>query len=78
MNGSQCTIVWHVDDLKVLHKDEAVVTYFAQELRPRNRNKLKIKRGKVFDYLDMNFDFESCPGTTVCLTSSDHPVFKNL
>ena len=26
VNGSQCTIVWHVDDLKVSHKDEAVVT----------------------------------------------------
>ena len=39
VNRSQCTIVWHVDDLKVSHKDEAVVTYFAQELGRRNRNK---------------------------------------
>ena len=26
------TVVWHVDDLKVSHKDEAVVTNFAREL----------------------------------------------
>jgi len=26
VDRSQCTIVWHVDDLKVSHKDEAVVT----------------------------------------------------
>ena len=65
VNGSQCTAVWHVDDLKVSHKDEAVVTYFAQELGCRNRNKLKIKRGKVFDYLGMDLDFESCPGTMI-------------
>lgn len=65
VNGSQCTVVWHVDDLKVLHKDEAVVTYFAQELGRRNRNKLKIKRGKVFDYLGMDLDFESNPGTMI-------------
>ena len=45
VNGSQCTTVWHVDGLKVSHKDETVVTYFAQELGRRNRNKLKIKRG---------------------------------
>ena len=34
VNGSQCTftIVWHVGDLKVSHRDKAVVTYFAQEL----------------------------------------------
>ena len=25
VNGSQCTVVWHVDDLKVSHKDETVV-----------------------------------------------------
>ena len=39
-----------------------MVTYFAQELGRRNRNKLKIKRGKVFDYLGMDIDFESYPG----------------
>merc|ERR1711966_385244 len=50
---------------KVSHKDEAVVTYFAQELGRRNRDKLKIKRGKVFDYLGMDLDFESCPGTMI-------------
>ena len=65
VNGSQCTVVWHVDDLKISHRDEAVVTYFAQELGRRNRNKLKIKRGKVFDYLGMDLDFESCPGTMI-------------
>ena len=30
-NRSQCTIVWHVDDLKVSHKDEDVVAYFIQK-----------------------------------------------
>merc|ERR1711966_624925 len=64
-NGSQCTIVWHADDLKVSHKDEAVVTYFAQELGRRNRNKPKIKRDKVFDYLGMDLDFESCSSTMI-------------
>ena len=32
VNGSQCTVVWHINDLKVSHKDEAVTAYFAQEL----------------------------------------------
>jgi hypothetical protein len=26
VDGEQCTIVWHVDDLKILHKDPKVVT----------------------------------------------------
>ena len=63
LNGSQCTVVWHVDDLKVSHKDKDVVMYFTQELGRRNRDKLKIKRGKVFGYLGMNLDFESCLST---------------
>ena len=57
--------MWHVDDLKVSHKDEAVVTYFAQELGRWNRNKLQNKRGKVFVYLGMILEFELCPGTMI-------------
>ena len=51
--------------MKVSHKDEDVVTYFAQELGSRNQDKLKIKRGKVFDCLGMDLDFESCLGTMI-------------
>ena len=54
-----------MDDLNVSHKDEAVVTYFLQELGRRNKDRLKIKRGKVFDYLGMDIDFESDPGTLI-------------
>ena len=54
-------MVWHVDDLKVSHKSEAVVTIFAEELGFHNKDILKIKRGKEFDYLGMDIDFESCP-----------------
>ena len=65
VNGAQCTVVWHVDDLKVSHRDESVVTYFASELAKRNRGKFKIKRGKVFDYLGMDLDFGSVPGVLI-------------
>ena len=47
------------------HKEEAVVTHFAKELSRRNKDKLKIKRGKVFNYLGMDVDFESCPGAMI-------------
>ena len=32
VNGAQCTVYWHVDDLKVFHVDEAVVTTFSFKL----------------------------------------------
>ena len=46
VRGSQCTVVWYVDDLKVSHKDEAVVTPFAQELAKRNQDKIKISEAR--------------------------------
>ena len=58
---SECTVCWPVDDLKVLHKEEMVVTYFAGKLAKQNQDKTKFKRGEVFDYLDMELDFESEP-----------------
>ena len=30
VNGAQCIVCWHVDDLKVSHMDEAVVPLLAQ------------------------------------------------
>eukprot|EP00957_Ditylum_brightwellii_P073453 5581951-Ditylum_brightwellii.AAC.1 len=30
---SQCTVVWHVDDLKISHKDKSVVTEMIDKLQ---------------------------------------------
>ena len=43
VSGSQCTVVWHVDDLNVSHQDEVVLTYFASKLAKRNQDKIKTK-----------------------------------
>ena len=32
VNGAKCTVCWHVDDLKVFHMDEAIVTAFSLKL----------------------------------------------
>ena len=59
INGKQCTIVWHVDDLKISHKDAKVVTSIIEELEKRfgKTMPLSISRGKVHEYLGMIFDF---------------------
>ena len=33
INGSQCTIVWHVDDLKISHKDSTVIDEIIASLK---------------------------------------------
>jgi hypothetical protein len=65
INDKQCTIVWHVDDLKVTHVDPVVVTTilnlldgkYGQEIVGGKRAPLTITRGTVHDYLGMTLDY---------------------
>ena len=51
INGSQMIVTWHVDDLKVSHRDPFEITKFAEYLFSVYGKKLTVKRGKVHDYL---------------------------
>ena len=51
------TVTWHVDDLKVSHKDPFEITKFATYLSSIYGKKLSVKRGKVHDYLGMDLDY---------------------
>ena len=59
INGSQCTIIWHVDDLKISHIDPNVITDIIGKLSAvfGSESPLTICRGKVYDYLGMTIDF---------------------
>ena len=59
INGSQCTILWHVDDLKILHVDPEVVTEVIDliELEFGKEAPLTKLRGPVHEYLGMTIDF---------------------
>ena len=49
------TVTWHVDDLKISHKESDEVTKFITELGKRYGNDLTVHRGKVHSYLGMHF-----------------------
>ena len=59
INGSQCTIVWHVDDLKISHADEKVVTEVIKMIDGEfgKEDPVTVKRGKVHNFLGMKLDF---------------------
>jgi hypothetical protein len=59
INGKQFTVLWHVDDLKLSHMDEAVVEQIIAKLDERYGKEapLVVTRGKVHDYLGMTLDF---------------------
>jgi hypothetical protein len=59
INGKQCTILWHVDDIKVSHVDPKVVSSILELLNKAYGGvaPLVVTRGKKHDYLGMTLDF---------------------
>jgi hypothetical protein len=59
INGKQCTILWHVDDLKISHVDQAVLEDILASLNERfgKEQPLTVTRGDVHDYLGMTIDY---------------------
>ena len=53
IEGSQCTIVWYVDDNKISHAEEEVITNHIQILE-KYFGKFTITRGKTHSYLGMD------------------------
>ena len=57
VDGKQMTVVWHVDNLKVLHVLLKQVEGFGKWLVKTYREKVTAHTGKVYDYLGMIFDY---------------------
>jgi hypothetical protein len=59
IEGQQCTVVWHVDDLKISHHSPKVVDMMVKKMEAEfgNEAPLSITRGKVHDYLGMRIDY---------------------
>ena len=60
INGKQMTIAWHVDDLKVSHKQEKAVDKFIAWLESKygsETGRVKAVKGNRHDYLGMILDF---------------------
>ena len=66
INGSQCTLAWHVDDIKASHKDPKVADWIIETLKKEYGNEvpLTVSRGKIHSYLGMQLDFQK-PGKLV-------------
>ena len=59
VKGKQCTILFHVDDLKIPHVNHSVVMDIVNSLSKKYRDimLLSISRGKVHEYLGMTFGY---------------------
>ena len=59
INGKQCTIGWHVDDLKISHADKQIVEEIITGLNERygKETPISVHRGQVQEYLGMTIDY---------------------
>lgn len=59
LDDKQCTVVWHVDSIKILHVDPKEVDQVIGLLKEEfgKEDELSKSYGKVHDYLRMDLDF---------------------
>ena len=65
VDGAQMTVCWHVYGLKISHRDEEIVTAFSVDMANIYGSNTTISRGRVHDYLGMELDFGTFPGTLI-------------
>jgi hypothetical protein len=59
INGKQCTVLWHVDDLKFSHVEQKVLDDIAAKINAKygQQDPIVVHRGDVHDYLGMTIDY---------------------
>jgi hypothetical protein len=59
IDGRQCTIIWHVDDLMLTYVSQEVLDHIVSDLSKKfgKEDPSSIHTGNVHDYLGMNIDF---------------------
>ena len=80
INGHQCTLAWHVDDIKASHKDPKVVDWIIETLKDEYGNEapLTISCGKVHSYLGMQLDFRKPRKLIVDMSEYIKPILAEL
>ena len=80
IDGSQCTILWHVDDLKISHKSKDVVSSVIGYLSGRYGKEapLTVKRGKVHRYLGMLLDYRIVGKVQISMNDYIEEMLKSL
>jgi len=66
IKGKQCTIAWYVDDNKISHVDDTVVTGIIEKIEAKF-GKMTVTRGKHHVFLGMDITFNDNDGTVTIL-----------
>ena len=80
IDGKQCTILWHVDDLKISHVDPEAVTCMIGLINEEfgKEGPITVTRGKVHDYLGMTLDYSTKGKVKIKMLDSVEKMLKEL
>ena len=67
VEGSQMNVTWHVDNLKISHKNPDHVTEILMHMEKLYGEKFPVTRGKKHTYLGMDLDFSTKGVVTVSI-----------
>ena len=76
VNGKQCTVVWHVDDLKISHVEKSVVEDVVKNLEA-TYGEMPTQRGKKFLYLGMTLDYSTKKKVKVIMKDFVESILKD-
>jgi hypothetical protein len=75
INGTQCTICWYVDDLKISHMKRSVVESIIRAIEDRY-GKMTVTHGKKHTYIGMDIEFDK--NNKVKILMNDHYLKESI
>ena len=80
IDGNQCTILWHVNDLKILHVKSNVLTSVIALIKGEfGKEALStVQHGKIHDYLGMTLDFTKKGKVVILMTNYIESMLDGL
>ena len=78
VNVLQMTVTWHVDDLKISHKDSLEVTKFLHHFGQIYGERMTVHCDKVHDYLGMYLDFSTANTLNIGMIKYIKKIQKDL
>jgi hypothetical protein len=77
INGKQCTICWHVDDLKMSHVDQDVLESIVKQLEAKYGS-MTITRGTTHTYVGMNIVYNNDKTVTIDMIQYVNEILEDF
>ena len=75
LDGHQCTIIWHVDDLMISHANTDVVTEVIKQLE-NVYGELKATRGNMHTFVGMDIKYNEDGSVTFDMSDHVNDILK--